>query len=783
MLRHGGRSVVVAVVAVMLVSCAAGRAFKRGQQAAMAGDWDTAVAQYRRALQEDPDRPEYKIALERAMQNASRQHLERARVLEQKGQLEEAVFEYRKATEYEPTNRQAAAQAATIERSLREKLEAARPRPKIEEMREQARRAISPPVLNPASREPLRVRFTNASLKSILDFIADASGINIIYDQPFTDRPFTIDLRDATLEEALTQILTANTLFYKVLNPTTIIVAQDNTAKRAQYEEQVVRTFYLSHADPAEVSQILSAVLRLPNMGVQPQYGMNKVANSVTVRASVAVMDIIERIIRQNDKPRAEIVIDVSILEVNRNRAKQFGINLSDYALGGIFSPELAPLGQTTGAGQVAAGTVPSQVTGPPPFNLNTISQGVSTADFYLAVPAAVVKFLESDSQTRLVAKPQLRGSEGQKLVLNLGDEIPVITTAFTPIAGGGATVNPLQSYQYKPVGVIVEMTPRVTLEGEVVLELLLESSSLGQSIEVAGTRLPTFGTRKVTTKLRLRDGEPNLLAGLLREDERRSLRGFPGLLRVPVLKQLLASNDNAISQTDIVMLLTPHIIRGHELTQDDLNPIYIGTQQNLGLSGPPPLIAPPPEVPGGAGVALPPAPVPVPPPGTSPVPGMVMPPTPAKPGEPVPGTRAAEPPTAPTEIALTPPGELRAGIGPYTVPITINNATRLATIALTVTYNPAVLRVRAVQEGSFMRSGGANVSFTQQVDPAAGRVDLALARVGPMPGATGGGLLAAIVFDAIAPGTSTLTPSGVATDAAGVAVALLLSPATVTVK
>ncbi len=230
-----------------------------------------------------------------------------------------------------------------------------------------------------------------------------------------------------------------------------------------------------------------------------------------------------------------------------------------------------------------------------PPFNLNTISAGISAADFYLAVPLAVVQFLETDSQTKLVAKPQLRGREGDEIKLNLGDEVPVPTTTFGSLGGAGSVATqPISSFDYKNVGINVIMTPRVTFEGDIVLKLLVESSTRGPDVDIAGQNLPSFGSRKVETNLRLRDGESTLLAGLLREDERRIYTGFPGLMRLPIFRQLFTSNDISSAQTDIVILLTPRIVRSHELTQDDVNPVHIGSQQNLGLSGPPPLIAPP---------------------------------------------------------------------------------------------------------------------------------------------------------------------------------------------
>ncbi len=779
------RLVALLVVASLLAGCAASRAFSRAEQAARVDNWEEAVEYYRLAVRDRPDRPEYRIALERALQEASIWHVSRARQLETADRLDEALREYRKALDFDPTNRQTAFRASEVERTIRDRIEAARPRPAIDVMREQARRDTQDPVLNPASRDPLSLRFTNASLKDILTFIGNSTGINVTYDRDLVDRPVTIQLDGVTLEQALQQLMIANQFFYKVLSERSIIVAADTTQKRQQYEEQVIRTFYVSHSDATELAQLINTVIRVPAMAIQPMIAANKTSNTITVRASTSVAGIIERMVEANDKPRAEVVVDVSILEVSRERAKTLGLDLSSYSISGFFSPESAP-----GEGGATA-----------PFNLNTISRGVSTADFYMAVPSAIVNFLESDSETKVVAKPQLRGSEGQKVTLNLGEEVPVPSTTFTPFAGGGANVNPLTSFSYRPIGVIVEMTPRVTYDGEVIMDLVVESSARGRDSNIAGQNLPSFGSRKVSTRLRLRDGESNLLAGLLREDERRSLRGFAGLLRMPILRDLFSSTDATIQQTDIVMLLTPRIIRTHELTQGDLSPIYIGTQGNMSLGGPPPLFgaaeAPASEAPVVPDAAAA-APTPQVPAGSSAIPGTTMAPAPP-PAAPPSAVTAFPPPPEPvaaapvtpapsvastTQVSVTPPaGDFTVGGGPYTVPISVTGADRLSTVTISLTFNPAVLRVRSVQEGTFMRQGGINASFTQQVDPAFGRVDIVVIRTGDEAGAIGAGLLAAVVFDAIAPGSSPLAASGVGTAPGGMARPLQFLPATVTVR
>jgi general secretion pathway protein D len=734
------------------------------------------------------------------MISASLRHLDQARVFEAQGQLEEALREYRRASEFDPPNRQIAAKVSEVERRIRDQQENNRPRPNIQQLREAARQAGPPPLLNLTSMVPA-LRFTNASLRDILNFIGMSTGINVTYDNQFADRQYSVQMDNVTLEEALNQILTANQLFYKVVNQRTIMVIPDNAQKRNQYEEQVIRTFFINHADATELAQLINTVIRVGGGQVQPMVAANKTANTITIRATTAVSAVIEKIIESNDNPRAEIVVDVQILEVNRTRAKQFGLDLGSYSIGAVFSPEADPRGTTTTGGGATTG---GELT-PRAFNANTISRGINTADFYLAVPAAVVRFLETDTETKLVAKPQLRGAEGQKITLNLGDRIPIPTTVFTPLAQGGANVNPLTSFTYQDVGVNVEMTPRVTFEDDIMLELVVENSTLGANVSVAGTSLPSIGSRRVSTRLRLREGESTLLAGLLREDERKSLKGFPTLLRVPVLKQLFAANDNSAAQTDIVMLLTPRIVRTHELTQQDVAPIFVGTQQNFGLGGPPPLIAQPgaaePAAPAAAPAGGPPAAVPgaappgiavVPPgssttPGTTTVPAAPAPPTTAAPVVPRDPTAPVQPqagaPVAPSnaaggQVVVSPPGtEFRIGGGPYTVPVSISGAARVSSLSLTITFNPAVLRVRTVQEGSFMRSGGVQAAFTQQVDATAGRIDIAIIRPGDATGVAGTGLLAAVLFDAVGAGAANLAVTGSGSLPGGGALSLQFAP------
>jgi type II secretory pathway component GspD/PulD (secretin) len=786
-MKHSHATIIaIAVMATLAGACATGGAFKRGDTAARAGDWDAAVVHYRQAVQSDPDNVQYKIALERAMLSASGIHIDAARLAEARGQLDVALREFRMASEYDPPNRAIAAKVLDIERKLRDQIEASRPRPSAAQLRQAARAGATPPLFNFDSIvQP--IRFQQASLRDIFNFVGEATGINVTYDSTFQDRVYTVNLVEVTLEQALQQIVAANGLFYKVMNPKTIMIIPDNAQKRAQYEEQVIVSFPLSYIDSQELAQTINQVIRPVGQALAPAVTANKNTNTVTIRATTSMMQIIERMIETLDKPRAEIVVDVQILEVSRTRAQQFGLDLGTYSINAIFSPEqdvrIAAGGGDTDNGQ----TVNLR-----PFNLNTVSRGINTSDFYLAVPSAVIRFLETDSETKVIAKPQLRGAEGSELKLNLGEDIPVPSTTFTPLAQGGANFNPLTSFTYRPVGVTVQMTPRVSIEGDIQIKLMIESSNLGAGITIAGQELPSFGSRRVETDLRLREGESTLLAGLLQEQQRRQLSGLPWVMHLPVIKQLFSANDNSIQQSDVVMLLTPRIVRSREFTAGDLAPIFIGTQSNLGLSGPPPLIgqtevrAEPQQVgavtplpaPGGANgaqgvpaAALPapaqvqPTGAPTPPPGAPPT-GVPVPP----PGAPVPGPTSV----SGGQIVMSVPGpEFRLGGGPYLVPVSITGASQLSGVTLTVTYNPAVVRLVNVQEGSFMRAGGVGASFSQQPDPVAGRVDIAIVRRGDLTGVAGTGLLAGLLFEPVAAGPANLAVTGSASGPNGSAVSL----------
>jgi len=577
-------SLVLAIA--LLTGCTAGRAFSRGEGRARVGDWDSAVTYYRTAVQANPSRAEYRIALERAMLNASRLHFDNARALEAKDQLDAALLEYRRTVEFDPGNTQALDRVVQLEKIIRDRIEASRPKPAIAQLREQARQFSPAPLLNPASRAPLDYNFKQASLRDILTFIGSATGINVIYDASFNDRPVTATLQ-GSIEQVLNTLLSSNGLFYTVLDERTIVVAQDSAPNRLKYERQVALTIPLSYADATEIVAMLTAITRTTTgVTIPPVIVPNKTNNSITVRATEPVVAVIRELVLSNDKPRAEITLDVEILEVSRNRTKELGLNLSQNQIGGIFSPEKQP---------PATGTTDGQ-----PITLNTITQEVSTGDFYLTVPQAIVKFLQTDVNTRFLAQTQLRGSEGAQLSLKVGADEPYLTTSYSPIAAGGANVNPLSSYSFRTVGISVQATPRlITDEGDILMDLTMSNDSLGTARLVGGQSAPSFPTRSVTTKLRLRDGESHLLAGLLQDDIETTVNGVPGLMDLPILGALFRSTEFQRNETELVIIVSVILARPADpdllatptdgfAPAHDLDRYFIGNLQNIYVKRPP---------------------------------------------------------------------------------------------------------------------------------------------------------------------------------------------------
>ncbi len=442
----------------------------------------------------------------------------------------------------------------------------------LDEIKERVREKALPGLaLGPGAREPLGLSFRNASLREAYQALGKAAGVNFIFDPQFQDQPITLDLKDVPFEQALAALGSTGHTFHRVVDAHIVTVVPDTPAKRREFEQQTVKTLFLSNADLKETIDMLRVVLGARRVAPLPG------VNALTINDTPDKVAAAERIVEVVDKRRAEVMVEVEILEVNRTKLKEYGIQISS----GL---------EAQGIEGVAGGIFPD------PTRKTTLNQDLYAKSSLVvtALPGVIYRLLQQDSSTRILANPQLRTSEGQTAQARFGDQVPVPVTTFSAIAQGGLPQQPITSFEYKNVGVNIDITPRVHHDGEVTLNLKLDVSAVGPP---GYQGLPTFNSRTVTTVIRLRDGETNILAGLINDQERLSLTGIPGLASIPVLGRIFSHNKREVLETDIVMTLTPHVVRRPQITEEDLRSFQVGGESApllFDVPGVPPVVPSP---------------------------------------------------------------------------------------------------------------------------------------------------------------------------------------------
>jgi general secretion pathway protein D len=567
-------------LSLLTAGCAASSALRRGRQAEDLQDFDRAVVEYTKAVRLRPDDAQARADLDRAKLRASQEHFTRGKRLAATGKLDEALVEYELAVELNPTSAEADRELRETRNKLRSKVAVAREgKTDLQTLIERAR-DLPPPGLDlpQGVRMPTTLTFRDASSRDVFTSVARLANISMIFDATFRETPISVDLRNATLEDALNTIAGATRTFFRVSAPKTIIVIPDTPAKRREYEEEVVRTFYLSNADLKETMDLLRLVLDARR--ISPTTG----TNALTIKDTPERIAAAARVLSAIDKARPEVIIDVELLEVDRTKMLEYGLQIASPGSPGIN-------------GSVTINQGPS--------NQSSLAmlKNLTEADILLAnVPGLYYRLLKSDTNTRILANPQLRTLEGTPAQARFGERVPLPVTTFTPIATGGTPQQPIVSYNYENIGVNIDIVPRMHHDDDVTLALKVSVTS------ISGTGfggLPTIGNREINTSIRLRDGETNMLAGLIRDDERLTVDGIPGVSDIPVVGRLFAHNTKQTDQTDIILTLTPHIVRVLDLTEADLRPFRVG-RDSLAPVTELPAVEPPkePEVkkPGGPG-------------------------------------------------------------------------------------------------------------------------------------------------------------------------------------
>ena len=769
------------LVAIALLSgCAANEAFTRGEREMRREAYDEAVLAYSKAVALKPGKTRYSVALERAKLKASAVHFEKGQRYFDSGQLDLAIAEYQQTLLLNPSNQHADNE---LQRAVREKRRREAGPSEIDQLKERAKRKdLGPPLLDASTNIPILLNFQEVELSKIFEAIGKASGINFIFDDKVDlKKPMTIDIGNVTLEKALDILMLQTKNFYKVLDEYTLLVAPDTRQKRQEYEDQVIRTFFLSNADTKTVVTLLRALLQ------SRQIAENADLNSVTIKDTPAKVAIAERIINANDKSKGEVLIDVELLEIDRNVARTIGLDLSSKVLTLQF-----------GEGQERV-----QLN-----NLNVLRQsGNWTVG---VIPTVTLDFLKTDSSTRFLAKPQLRVSEGERAEVLIGDRIPIPTTSFNTGQTVGSNIVPITSYTYQNVGITVQIEPRVHHNKEVTLRVSLEASQVTGSVPTGtgGQEQPIIGTRQIQTVIRLRDNAANLLAGLIQTSNQDAFSSVVGLGDIPGINRLFGKSSISSKSTDIIMALTPRIIRIPDITEEDLATLWVGTEENMQLRGPArnasgqgPFSGEPVDTSGGAGagalaggersggsvsqISSTPevdrdreaaaaeqgrqAPIEEEDqggPGGVPGPGgaVGLPPQPgrddADPGDPDPGEEPdqpadeEEPPAGPAVVRLAPSKATYAVGETVVVQVVIDNANNVGSTPFHLRYNSKTLQfLPPGAEGPFMESDGIDAVFLSSDTGGGGEIVVGLSRMGAAEGISGAGTLAVFQFQAIAPG------------------------------
>ena len=553
--------VLAVALALAASACATSGALLEGRRAERERDYDQAVIAYTRALQERPHDRNVQLALDRARLRAAQMHFAEGRRLTRLARWQEALEEFQIAYDLNPG-------MGDLDRAIRETRDAVRAelaaqpegQTAIEALIERTLAAAPPGLDLPQGVElPASVVFSSESSRAVFSALGQLGGVSVVFDTQFRDTPFSGDLRGMTFDTALAVVAASTGNFFRVTAPGTVTIIPDTPAKRREYEEEIIRTFYLSSADVAETIDLLRLVVDMRRLAPVTA------TNAISIKDTPERIDAAARLIRAIDKARAEVVIEVQLLEVDRQTLREYGLRFASAGGNSDISVGESAVGDgTDGLG----------------LSVDDIGR-LSGSSLFLANPTSLlVRLLETNSSTRILANPQLRTSDGIAAEAHFGERVPVPVTTFTPIAAGGISQQPITSFNYEEIGVNIDITPRIHHNDEVSLAIEVEISN------ISGTGygdLPQFGSRSITTMIRLRDGETNILAGLIRDDERETLGGIPGLSRIPILGRLFGRTRIDTQETDIVLTLKPHIIRGLALDENDLRPFRIGANAAAG--------------------------------------------------------------------------------------------------------------------------------------------------------------------------------------------------------
>jgi general secretion pathway protein D len=780
------RIALIAVLALIGLSCAhlyaetAGSDFKRGESAEAREEYDAAVDFYQKACAKAPKDISYRTALYRVRVSASGAHMAKGRKLLQAGDEQGALTEFMHAAEIDAGNEAAQQEIAKVRQRHGEvSPQGETSLPQAPGAAEELESLGSPVALKPMSNEPLTLHMTEDA-KVIYQAVGKAAGINVLFDPDYTAKRVQVDLANMTLLDALRVVGTMSNTFWRPVTSNTIFISANTTAKRREQDDQAVQTFYLTNAwQQNDLNDVVTAIRNVLTGATFKVYGVPS-QNAIIVRGTPDELLVAQMLIDDLDKARAEVVVDIAVMEVSKNWERTLGISWPS-SVGASIQPASSSSSTCVASATVTCPTTSG--TTPTLYNLAHLQ----ATDFAITVGSATANLLLTDSKTKILDNPRIRSTDGQKSTMKIGEKIPIATGSY---GGGGVGTGALggisslvnTQFQYQDVGVNIEMTPTVHYDHDVTLKIVIEVTSQTGSVTISQVTEPILSQRKIDQVIRLREGEASILGGIQDKQDQASWSGIPGLSSIPGLKYLFGSKDHTISDDELVFLVVPHIVRTQSLDRANLRTIDLGVGTSIELRHIPiPLPGQPPaENPGSnpAPAAAPARPIPPPRSSVGTVPGQSAiaaapaalaqlseaadansatanasrqpnaagPPDPQVPDQTVPLKMKLNGPIAPVAVGST-----------FQVPVELTGAKDIGSVAAQIQYDPDKLSLVNVAAGNFLSRDGQAAEPIHSDPDGKGHMTVNAQRPPGTAGVNGAGVVYVLSFQAKVAGESAL--------------------------
>ncbi len=731
--------------------------YDQGKKAEALQDYDAAYTYYQKAAKADPFNASFKIKLNRVRFEASEMHVKRGVEMRNRGDLQGAAGEFQRAQTIDPASPVADQELRKTVEMIAEKNRAADAAAEPPSDPNDQPLAALPPEIKPLSRAPINLKMSEDA-KKVFDTIGKLAGLTVIYDPDFPARRITVELNNVTLEQALEIAQLESKAFVKPVTENTIFVVPDQPQKRRDYEEQVVKTLYVSNTvQPQELTEIVTGLRQLLDLKRITQLNSQ---NAIIVRDTPDKLLLAEKMIRDIDKAKPEVVVQVEVLEARTDRLRDLGI-LPGQSASVAINPNTTTSGSTPSTN---SGTTLNQL------------RHLNGNNVVFTLPTATANFLLSDTGTKILQNPEVRSVDGQTAKLKIGDRIPVATGSFSSglglAAGTAGGISPLVNTQftYLDVGVNIDLTPRVHPNRDVSLKLKVEVSAHTNDVSIGGITQPVISQRVIEHDIRLKEGEVSILAGLIQRTDSKTLEGWPGFAKLPLLRYLFSHDKTDHQEDEVLIVLTPRIVRIPEWTKANLRPLYSGSEANVQVKRESELHAP--------------AQQPAQPKPSEPQTNQNAGPGAAAPAPSGTAQGTAAPAAAAAKIRFEPQSlSLKAG-QTATIGVVVENVTDLFSIPLLLQYNPAVISVEEVRHGGFLSGGTQEIAIVHQPFKDKGQSIISATRGPNTQGVSGSGTLIGIVIKGLATGSSNLSIVQVnAKDSRQNSIPLITSEATVQVQ